>query len=366
MKKIDRRWIWIGLGVFTVLLRMVAGYYPHLVESWYSRNWFQWLRYVNDYTISLSPIPLFYVLLIGIFSYAIYVWFFRKKTKRNWRQRLVNFGFSTLAVLSALAFIFLTFWGFNYARVSVEDQLGMEVVPLDGPDLAQEFEILTKELIDVRNQFGEIDQDHFHQGVFHDQLETDLRSIVIETFQSLGYPTGGKVRARLLRPKGVLLRISTAGFYFPFVNECHVDAGLHPLQIPFVMAHELAHGYGITDEGSCNFFALLACSRSDDLVYRYSGLLLYWRYLAGEYRSYYPEEYKTAYHELLTEAIRGDLRAIRENGKLYPDIFPEFRNLAYSTYLRTQGIEEGMKNYNRVVMLATAWRKHHQLSQFSD
>ena len=58
----------------------------------------------------------------------------------------------------------------------------------------------------------------------------------------------GKIRCRQILPQGILLRISTAGFYNPLTGECNIDKGLHPLQKPFVMAHELFHGMGITGE----------------------------------------------------------------------------------------------------------------------
>ncbi|MCB0582976.1 MAG: DUF3810 family protein, partial [Phaeodactylibacter sp.] len=72
------------------------------------------------------------------------------------------------------------------------------------------------------------------------------------------------------------------GLYFPFTGEGHIDAGLHPLQKPYVMAHELAHGYGFGDEGTCNFLGYLACIGSDDPVIAYIGHLNYWRTLAAD------------------------------------------------------------------------------------
>lgn len=356
MRKIDRRWIWIALAAILVLFRIVLGNFPFLIEQYYSRGIFQLVRYVNDYTISLLPFPLLYLLIAGGLFYFIRKILRIRKSRIGWKQRLIQFLFSTAAFLSAVVSLFLLLWGFNYARLPLEKQIGIDPMPLDSTELKTELDALTEELRLVLDQLPNQSSASLESIIVEGDIENKMRQEVIQTFNSLDYPTGGRVRARLLKPKGVLLRINTAGFYFPFVGECHVDNGLHPLQIPFVMAHEMAHGYGITDEGSCNFIGYLTCSTSKDPLIRYSGILAYWRYLASDYRAYYPEEYAQFFKTLPAQVV-DDLIAIRDNSDKYPDIFPKFRTIAYNTYLKTQGIAEGMKNYDRVVMLATAWRK---------
>ena len=41
----------------------------------------------------------------------------------------------------------------------------------------------------------------------------------------------------------------------------------------------------------------------------------------------------------------------------YPDLVPGLQYQMYDAYLKTQGIKEGMLNYNRVIMLVRAWRE---------
>jgi hypothetical protein len=86
------------------------------------------------------------------------------------------------------------------------------------------------------------------------------------------------------------------------------------------------------------------------------GELYFFRYVASDYRGYQPEAYKEFYKNL-PEGVKNDLRAIRREMDKYPDIFPAVRDATYNAYLKAQGIEEGIKNYNRVTMLVAAWRK---------
>lgn len=353
--KNDRRWIWIILGISTILLRIALGYTPEIIESYYSRGLFIGIRAVFDHTIGLLPIPFLYVLLLGAFCFISYR-IFRKKVKGlSFTHRLLNFLFSLLAVLSALVFFFLVLWGFNYARIPVEQQMGINPTPLSKKELTQEFLESTTALQNAYHQIKDKDETYFKSYIFDQSFEQKIRAEVSRTFQELDYPIYPNVRARLLYPKGSLLRISTAGFYLPFTGECHIDPGLHPLQIPAVMAHEFAHGYGIGDEGSCNFFAYLACSASNDPIIKYAGLLSYWRSVASQYRSIAPEEYKLA-RAKLPQGIINHLRQIRTEMDKYPDLFPAVRDATYNAYLKTQGVEEGLRSYSRVVLLVQAYR----------
>jgi len=94
------------------------------------------------------------------------------------------------------------------------------------------------------------------------------------------------------------------------------------------MAHEITHGYGITNEGICNFIAYLACQKSSDPFIKYAGLVAYWRYLAGAYQQHKKEEY-WSYREQLPKGFLADMDAINTTLRQYPDIMPQFRNFAY-------------------------------------
>jgi hypothetical protein len=141
----------------------------------------------------------------------------------------------------------------------------------------------------------------------------------------------------------------------PFAIEGQIDEGLHPIQYPYVMAHEFGHSYGFTDEGVCNFLALLACMRSDLPVVRYSALRSYWIYLARDVRRLDEDIYRSAYQRLPRSVIV-DYAAVREQMDLFPDILPDLRDLMYDTYLKTNGVTAGLSSYGQVVGLALAYQ----------
>lgn len=326
------------------------------VERWYSRGLFIGVRWLFTAIDSWWPFAAVYLLVVGLLVWLAWRLRFAKKEVLPWPKRLLNFGHSLLAFAGAIVFLFQWLWGFNYGRISIEQHLKFEPKPLTISELRNELLAATTDAASLRKQLREGPDTIIAELKLLPDAETAMRNSLIQQLGEMGYPTPGKVRGRSIFPKGTLLRFSTAGVYLPFTGEGHVDAGLHHLQRPFVLAHEMGHAYGFGDEGTCNFLAYLACTRSSDPYLRYIGHLYYWRYVASEYLSMAPDDY-AVFKETLPPGLRADVRAIQREMDKYPDILPELRDAAYNTYLQSQGIAEGMKNYDRVVMMVTAWRK---------
>ena len=353
--RINRKWIWIILGSAAILLRLLLSFVPEVTEMLYSRGIFLGIRLFIDYTLGWMPFPFLFLLFAGL------VYLLIKKTRnliqthQSFWQTTKRVLFSTVSFLFAVVFFFLVLWGYNYGRVPVEETLELDTKPLSLEELKVELDATTSVLSEARNNIPNQSEIAMDGSFLPNNLEESIREDVENLLEKLGYPTIGEVRGRLLRPKGILLRFSTAGVYFPWTGESNIDAGLHPIQIPFTLAHEFAHGYGFTAEGTCNFLAYLACSQSENPFFQYSGTLGYWRYLASSYRRMDRENYSD-YFQSLPKGVVADLYAIDENTDKYPDILPKLRDVAYDTYLKTQGISEGLKSYNRVVMLVKAWK----------
>lgn len=329
---------------------------PAFVERWYSRGLFVGVRWLFTVLDSWWPFAAVYMLVAGLLAWLVWRVRFGKKEEIPWPKRMLNFGHSLLAIVGAIIFLFQWLWGFNYGRVPLEQRLGFEPKPLTVSELREELMAATTDAIFLRKQLTEGPDTIIAEQLLNPNPETMMRNALTRQLWEMGYPTPGKVRGRSMFPKGILLRFSTAGVYLPFTGEGHVDAGLHHLQRPFVLAHEMSHAYGFGDEGTCNFLAYLACTRSGDPYLKYIGHLYYWRYVASEYLSMAPAEYEQ-FKKALPSGLRADVRAIQREMDKYPDILPELRDAAYNTYLQSQGIAEGMKNYDRVVMMVAAWRK---------
>ena len=253
-------------------------------------------------------------------------------------------------------FTFLLLWGFNYGRIPVEEKLGLTLESPAREDLQQQVALEAAALSALRKQIPGADTTSLKGTYFPENSEEQLRESLGAVLTHYNYPVVGAVRGRLVYPKGIFLRFSSAGLYLPWTGEGHIDGGLLPLQQAYTMAHEMAHGYGFGDEGSCSFWAYLTAFRVTDPTLQYAIRLGYWRSLAGSWRRLDPEGYDQ-FRTSLDKGLVADLQAITTNNAAYPDILPKFRDAAYDSYLKAQGIAEGMENYSKVILLVEAWRK---------
>lgn len=338
------------MGVLIYFLLRLATRHNGLAEDVYGGFVYPAVRGAFHYTTGLLPFPTIYLLgpLVLYWCYKTAIVPIRNKT---WSVRTLIFG--TVSTFSAVFALFYILWGFNYARPGVIERLELFAVPLDTIALSEEFEYATEELLSwtIKNEL------EIRNGMnsFDPSYERLLAAQVAETVEPMGYRDIARPRGRRVFPKGILLRFSTAGIYIPFSGEGHVDAGMLPIQYPFTMAHELAHGFGVTNEGECNFIAYLACKEVDDPLIRFSGLLSYWRYIAFEYRKRFPQRYKERMDDLpvlITQA----LDKIRTNNAKYPDIMPAVRDAVYDTYLRSNGVKEGLVSYSMIIRMVHAYR----------
>ncbi|MEM1123174.1 MAG: DUF3810 domain-containing protein [Bacteroidota bacterium] len=346
--------IWIVLGILALIIRYIAS--PEAIEQWYSRGLFLWIRRAFDYGIGWFPIPLFYV-----FYLVLIVWAVRALIKTNWKRFFTwkgigNWLLSVAAFTGGVLFFFFFSWGFNYGRIPLVRQIDLQAQPVELEELKAELDRVTELILTQRKTLDPTEKVAINENMLPTDLEDLCRTAVEKTLDQMDYPTVGKVRGQILFTKGILMRFSSSGVYWPFVGQGNIDGGLHPLQQPFTLCHELSHGYGITNEGVCNFLGYLAAKNSDNNFIRYSGLMCYWRYLAIAYQRFAYDDYQT-FRTTLPEGFKKDLDEINESLDRYPDILPQLRYMAYDTYLKSQGISEGMKSYSSIIMLVRAWEK---------
>jgi len=338
-----RSLVWTASAILVLVLKEVLP--SAFWDQCYYQGLFGWIRQSYDFLLGWSPLPMVYIILaIILVRFAIWI----GQSSKGWIYQITR----AIGGVAAMVTIFYLAWGFNYGQVSLQERLGFRMSGASKEDIEKEFARATKVLKEEAEALPDrLTRDEAILGL--EINDRDLRPDVVEALSVLDIPHAGKVRVRQLWPAGFLLRWSTAGIYIPQTGEGHIDKGLLSVQKPFTIAHEMAHGYGVADEGACNFIAWLACSQSRDQWIRFGGALTYWRYTAAEMPN---DSVSQVIHTFPPVVLRA-ITLVRENDKKYPDLMPHVRDAIYSTYLKSNGVHGGLRSYNEVVLMVEQYLK---------
>lgn len=349
-----KNWTWAFLGLLALVVRFLAGQYPEATDQYYSRIFFPSIRNLIDLSLGKLPFPTLYLfLVIGLgISWISFRRFFRLVGRRH------RAGYALQATsngLGALVFFFLVLWGFNYQRTPIFQQLNLQPKPLDVKQLTAEIE-LTQRLASMDRE--RISQDTFAltELMEYSLLEDLVRATMQENLEVLGLNFTGRPRTKQFSPPGFMRRMGILGIYFPFTGESYLDPSLHALEKPFTIAHEMAHSYGVTDEGEANFIAYVVCTQAEEPLLRYAAHLLLLRYQLRDYYGMDPEG-ALGWMENLPRGIIQDLISIRESAEAHPPIWLALSRKSNDLFLKSQGVKAGIKSYQQLPMLAAAWRQ---------
>jgi len=317
---------------------------PFLVEKYYSVSVYPVIAKVFSHLSSLIPFSLwdlFWILIILLVISGLILVLIRR----------IRFGWYGLRVAQALALLYSFFylsWGFNYFRPGIEARVGWESPKADSLIFRS---ILDSLIVNTNNSYTHVSSSEY----------SEIDNLVEESYGKnrtelgINYPNG------IRRPKKMTLsfffaKTGISGYFGPFFNEVHVNRKLLPIDYPFLLAHEKAHQFGITNEAEANLAAFVVCSTSDDRRLNYSGnlyVLLYFLNDAAKMRDY---------HEFIKRIDRKVIEDIRFRGKYYDALqnktLEKVQTRANDAYLKSNHIKHGVLNYNEVVALVISWHQN--------
>lgn len=316
---------------------------PAWVARWYAAAVYPRLQQWITSSSNTVPFALFDVWLVVAIAGGAAVWIRtigRARAERSWRP-VWQGAMTTLAAAAAAYLWFVLFWGLNYDRRPVDESLGF-----DASRVRPEAVVALGER-SVREANARYQAAHGQgfPGVF--DTPPDLVRALHEVERSLGRsrPTvPGRPKRTLLAP---FFRASgTDGLTAPFFLETLLNPDLTGPERPVVLAHEWAHLSGMSPEAEAGFLGVLA-ALSGDVPAQYSA----WLSLALDVASRLPAAERQRLLASLDPGPRRDWEAIALRLRTRVRLVERVSWLAYDRYLRSQGVEEGVVNYSRVIEL---------------
>ncbi len=256
-------------------------------------------------------------------------------------------GLKWLAILSLFGYLaFLLIWGAGYRRVPLAERLDLGGEPVSAEEMTQCAEELLEALERLIPSVDDRDVGRALLAI------SEVMSDRVETWDGVAVSIPSRVK---ILPAGVLLSFGTSGVTSPFLLEAHVDGGLYSVDQVRVAAHELAHAAGYCTEAEADLASYLVGLETDHVFARYCVMLSVFvdivRQLDRE-----PRERLLA--ALPAVAVDDLLAARRARSRYGIPWLEKLQSLLYDSYLKSQGVGEGIRNYSSgVVHFAQAWRK---------
>ena len=358
------RIISISLFVLSILINIIAGKIPSLVEKYYSNGINIYIVKIMSKIFSIFPCSIFeiliYISLLSVLVFLIYSIYYIMKKPNNILSYLKNSFLNIISIVGIVYFLFVVLWGLNYNRMNLKDSLivdynkshneNIKDVDYDKEDLINLYKFLIEKCNDIRAEVLEDEQKVM-------KCNTDYKEVLNRA--NNGYENvsilnlnkrGSYAPAKPILNSNLLCYTGITGIYSPFTGEANVNTGVPDIYIPFTTLHEMAHQRGYGSEDECNFLAYIACINNEDYDFQYSGYILALKYTASALAKVDYDALVSLNGELSSSVIN-DLNYSREFWKQYEGKVNEVSDNMNSNYLKANGVEEGTLSYGKVVNL---------------
>lgn len=315
----------------------------------------QTLSRIVSYITGILPFSLIEILLIAAFVGAVaavirLIYCLIRKSDKI--KRLLSFFSSFLVITLCLIDLFLAMYGVNYFSRPIEESLGLEVKERS----VAELEEVTRYMAEQASLYAD-----------RTDRETDLTLTAMDlsrispicgaAYDSMSkndtffYPSGGDA-------KGVLnwylmSKLGITGIYIPYTAECNVNTDVTAANLPFTVAHEMAHRMGVAPENEANFTAYIVLRESGNALLCYSA---YYSAFVYCYNALYKADRQAAYDIIseVSDKVLADIQAANERYDKYAGPVREFGETVNNAYLQTMQQPSGIQSYGEVVDLIMA------------
>ena len=323
---------------------------PAWIETvWLHEPWPRW-AHVTSRLHGATALPLTVIVVLSGTLLALAGALLRPP---RWRRA----GVALLAWVALLALTFVPAWGASYRRAPLAQTLGLADDAATVPVLLEAFEQLAAR---VHADAPERPLAEAASAASFDAAVAAAARCVAEA-DALVSGRDVAVPARVTPlPAGTLLRAGYGGISLPWLLEPHVDQALPPAARLAVATHELAHAAGWAREADTDAVALLAGIACDHDWVRYAnalaGLQAVRASLLQLVDAHGGERARVdATLAALPPAARADRAALAEAvARWYRPAFAQRVTTVYDAYLRSQGVDAGVADYDASGALVAA------------
>lgn len=343
----------IAALVFFNFLLVLFSEHEQLVEKIYGNNIYNWLCLIQHFFFSLFPFSIGDILYIGIVLLLIYLVFLLIKLLIY--KKLKQFFIVTLRLIIGVLAFFLLFyflWGLNYFRLPASKRLNLVSYNFTTEELKNVTAILIDSANVCRTRLNNTDWQQSNQQIYSTSVLA-IKKLGGQSTEFKSYSPG--VKSSILT--GLLNYMGTAGYFNPFTGEAQVNYEMPIFERPVVACHEMSHQMGFGAEDEANYVGFLAATGSDDRLSRYSAYHL----AVDEFMHALYARDSLSFKELkprISKAVKSDFLKERLYWYSFQNNLDNLTGLFYDNFLKANNQPQGIKTYNRMVLLLMAQLKN--------
>lgn len=347
----------------SILINTISSRYPYFIEKYYSISINKFIVAILSNISGIFPFSLYeltiYLIVISIVSFIIYTIYIIISNPNKLKVFIKNSLLNILSIISIAYFLFIILWGLNYNRIPLETTLienynlkynkSISSIDKTKEGLANLYEFLIENANEARKLVKS------SNGIM--KANTDYKGIINRAY--LGYESildflpnlsGNYSNAKYVMSSKLMCYTGITGIYFPFTGEANVNIAIPDIYIPSTTLHEMAHQRGYASEDEANFIAYLASINHPDIDFKYSGYILALNHTAN---ALYSVDYDTyvSLSKNISEDVLDDLKNYRDFWDKYEGKIDDISNEINNTYLKANGVSEGVKSYGKMVDL---------------
>jgi hypothetical protein len=351
----NQRWkiVWTALLFLQIIIFAILTNNPEWIEynyiTYFFRNLSKALRILTSpFNFSIG------LIVVYLASIALVCWIFKsiyliQQRKLNFKQFILNI----LAFLSPVYLFYMLTWGLAYHKKPLVELMNLDKSKISDAEVIG----LAESLVAGTNAARKVvNEDSLASLTFEKVFEQAPLGYaqLAATFPYLKYehPSIKKAAGSTL-----LAYMSTSGVYMFPSGEANINSHTVLYDAPYVCTHEMAHQLGFASEAEANFLAYLACRNHPNPIFRYSAnygvvfrsLSKVWQIDSLLYKKMYKQ---------LDAAVIQDFEKERAVWRKFQNPIQKYLvGPFYNLFLKSNGLEDGIKSYDLALELLIAERR---------
>ena len=291
-----------------------------------------------------------FFLLRQVFVFCRFI--FSKKRRSLSAQVIKQTTLNIVFCCSIVYIVFNIFWGINYNRLGIAEQLQLKMDKYSVEELKTMNGILVEKINSSKQSLLNTN------AIYPDNKELFIMTKnaygqVAKKYDFLSYKNASIKQSMwgwLGNYTGFL------GYYNPFTGEAQINTTVPKFIQPFTACHEAAHQLGYAKEMEANFVGYLAASNSSDTLFRYS---VYTDLFSYANRTLYFVDSSAAlkFRKQLMPAVIQDFKDRRKFYLAHTSFVEPFFRIMYGKFLQSNQQPMGILSYDEVTSFIIAYYK---------